>query len=133
MLLAAGFLGVGDGVEEAKELLDSSYAERVSDPLVDGDQGERAPVLVVVDVGTNQGTNSGGVHVGYAGEIDDEGTSLTGTQRRLKVEQRAENDRTLEPKDALAGLTTVEVFDVERFLRGQSHRKILAFRSSPVY
>jgi hypothetical protein len=36
----------------------------------------------------------------------------------LKVEQSAEDDRTLQAEDAVTGLVPVEVFNMERFLRG---------------
>jgi len=122
-----------NGIVETEELFNASDAHGMADALTDAYERQRPSVLIVVDVGAHKGTDAGRIHVGHTGEIDDQRPVFAGAQGRLKMEESAENDRALEFEDALAGLIAVEVFDIERFLRGQRHREMLAFRADPIY
>jgi hypothetical protein len=106
----------GQRVEEVEELLDAGYLQGVVNALVDAYQRERSSVLIMGDIGADQGADAGGVDVGDIGEVDDERARVLGAEGRLKLEQRAEHYGTLKTQNALAGLGAVEVLNGEWLL-----------------
>jgi len=111
-----GLLGVGQGVEETKKLLDARDGQGSMNAVADADKGQGAPLLIMGDVGTDQGADAGGIDVGDAGEIDDEGGGVFGADRGLELEQSGEYNRALETENSLTGLGTFEIVDMQRFL-----------------
>ena len=75
------------GIEEAEELLDVSDGEDVADAIVDADEGEAAAFFIMGDVSGDQGTDTGGVHVGDASEIEDKVRLGVGSDAGLKIEK----------------------------------------------
>jgi hypothetical protein len=64
--------GVGQRVEEAEKLLAAGDGQGGVDAVADADQGERASILIMGDVGADQSADAGGVDVENPGEIHDE-------------------------------------------------------------
>ncbi|HZE26884.1 MAG TPA: hypothetical protein VE083_05830 [Terriglobales bacterium] len=57
-------------------------------PVADADQGERATVLVVGEVGTDPSADPGGVDLGNAGAVHDQPAGLLGADGVLEPDQR---------------------------------------------
>ncbi len=114
--LGAGLLRFRNGIVEAEELLDAGDAHRMADTFIDPNQSKRVSVLVMADIGSNQGPDSRRINVRDAGEVNNQGPVFAGLQGRLKMKKGTQHHRTLEAKDAVAGLVAVEIFDMERFL-----------------
>ncbi len=117
VLRPGGLFCVGERVEEAKERFNARYLESVANALVDADAGQGTASFIVGDIGTDQSTDASRVDVGNAAEIDDKGAILSGSQSGLKKEERSEHHRSLQTQNALAGVGTVEIFNVEWLLR----------------
>jgi hypothetical protein len=65
----------------------SGDLQGVADAIAYSDQGETASVFLVSHVSTYQRPDAGGIHVGDAGEFDDEKTGIVGAYSGLKVEE----------------------------------------------
>jgi hypothetical protein len=121
-----GLLSVGEGVEEAEELLDVGDLQRRVKAIVHTNESQGTPFLIVSDVGADQRADPGGIDVGNAGEIHDEGGRPFGTNCSLELEQGSKHNGALKTEDALAGLGPVEVLDIKWLLRLDRHPEILA-------
>ena len=87
----------------------------VSDPLVYSHQGETASILLMVDVCTDKGSNSGGVDVGHAGEIQDQLARSIASYQRLKWKEVRDRNRAAETQHTIVR-RSMEVFNVQRLL-----------------
>jgi hypothetical protein len=103
-------------IEKAEKLLYPSHLQRGVNSVADTDQGERATLLVVRDVGTNQRSDSGGVDIRNGGEIENQRVCIFGANGGLELKQRSEHDGALQAENSLAGLDTVEIVDGKRLL-----------------
>jgi hypothetical protein len=110
-------LGFGERGVDAKELLDAGDFQGIEDAVVYADEGEGASVFAVIDVSADEGADASRVDVGDGGEVDNEGASLLGAERRLELEESSEYDGPLQAKNALSGKRTFDVLDGERLLR----------------
>jgi hypothetical protein len=114
----------GDRVKEAKEVLYVGDFERGEDTVVHANKSQGTAGFLVSDIGSDQSTDAGRVHVRHIGEIDDEVVRLIGANPCLEVEEIGDHQRPGETEDALA-IRTDGVVDGKRLL-AKRHRKILA-------
>ncbi len=78
--------GFRQRIEKPKEMLDARDLKCMVYPIADAYEGETAPIFLVRHVGSYQRADSGRIHVGHAGEVDDEGTGIVRAHFSLKVE-----------------------------------------------
>lgn len=104
-------LGFRHRIEETKELLHSRHCQRGVNPVTHADQSQETSFFVVSDVGTNQGSDPGGVDVRNCGKVDDQRAGIFGPNRGLKLEQSSKNYRALKAQNPLVGLRTGQIIN----------------------
>ena len=112
-----------------EELPDASDLERVLNPLAHSDQIQAAAILLVGNVCAHQRADSGRIHVGHVGEIQNEGARCIGANLGLKVEECGKDERPGKTQNALSMLWAREIFNDEGLLW---HRGILAVGCSEI-
>ena len=116
-LLLSGLFGLGDGGEEAEKSLDTGDFEGVVDALVDGDKREAAAVFLTGDVGSDHGTDAGGVGQGHVGEIQDEGAGGVGAKFGLKSKDIGEGQGAGKVPDLNSFARSGSLFNIQGWVR----------------
>jgi hypothetical protein len=84
---------------------ESTLVDEGADAVAGADEEELAVMALRADVVVHDDAESGRVHVGDLGEVEDEAGGTLGTELGLKVEDVAEGQRTVqgEDRDAFPG------------------------------
>ncbi len=102
--------------------------EQRLDAIGNADDAKSAAGTLAGGEGTDDGSETGRIHIGNVRDVDDQRLAVVAPGEVLKVKQRSQSERAGEPQDAGA-FGTNEDFDAEIFGTAWSH-KVILYRSS---
>ena len=96
-------LSLLDGSAGLQDGIDPGHLEERTDAFVDTDEDQAAAVTLGGDECVHQYAQTGGIHVGDCGEIDDEALRCKRSNFGLELEYIAQGEGTIELQDGDAG------------------------------